>query len=285
METGQDRTPVGSVPAAGGRFQWRSLALWLPACLILGVPVAWAAVVAQGYFAPVVLFPLLVGVGLGALVVGLIRLGHVGNRPTVLMGTLLAVLVTVAGQHYVTYLTVCRWPRQEVKTRRHAGRELSELVDVRIPSFGEFMRREAARGRPPLTDYVARRTVAPTTWALWAVDGLLVLLATLAMVVPAVRLPFCNRCRSWYRVIRSGRIDAETAGRLSELADVHGECPPNSARYRLLACNGGCGPTDFQLCWRRPRGPALSARAWLDDECRDRMIRLLDEAKAVESGQ
>ncbi len=288
METGQDRTRESSGPVGGGRLAWRKFALWLPGCLVLGVPVAWAAVVAQqynapGYFAPVIIFPLLVGVGLGALLVGLMRLGQVGNRPTVLLGTLLAVTVTVVGQHYVSYLMAYRWPWREITAQTARGQDLSELAELWIPSFPEFMRLQAACGRPPLTDWVAGSAIAPATWALWCIDGMLALLATLAMVVPATRMPFCDRCGSWYRVTRSGRIDAGAAGRLAELADARPQRPPISARYRLLDCKGGCGPTDFQLNWRQARGTAFSVRAWLDAERRDRIVRALDEGKAGDS--
>ena len=285
MKTSREAALDGSGPVGGGRFAWRSCALWLPACVILGVGVAWTAVVAQGYFAPFIIFPLLVGVGLGALIVGLMRFGQVGNRFTVLLGTLLAMAVTIVGQHYISYLMAYRWPWQEVTTRQHPGQDLSGLANVWIPSFPEFMRGQAARGRPPLTDYVGPAAVVSVTWALWAVDGLLVMAAALAMVVPAVRQPYCNRCRSWYRVIRSGRIDALTTTRLAELAHICLDEQPSSTRYRLLNCQEGCGATGFALFWQEPRGPAFSAQTWLDAECRDRMVQVLDEASEEESRQ
>lgn len=285
METGGEATRDGSGPAGGGRFAGRSCALWLPVCLVLGVCVGWAAVVAEGYFAPLILFPLLVGVALGAMIVGLMRIGQVGNRPTVLLGTFLAVTVTIAGQHYVSYLMAYRWPWREVATQRRPGQDLSELAKAWIPSFPEFMRRQATHGRPPLTDRVAPAAVARVTWALWAVDGLLVLAAALAMVIPAVQLSYCNRCGSWYRITRSGRIDARTTTRLAKLADFRLDEPPTSARYRLLDCQEGCGPTGFELFWQESRGPAPSARAWLGAECRDRMSNVLDEANEEESTQ
>ena len=90
MGTGQEAVRDGSCPLGGGRFVWRGFVLWVPACFVLGILVAWAAVAAEEKFAPLIVFPLLVGVGLGALSVGLLRLGQVGNRPTVLLGTVLA---------------------------------------------------------------------------------------------------------------------------------------------------------------------------------------------------
>jgi hypothetical protein len=281
MDTGRDATRDGSGPVGGARFAWRSFALWLPACLALGVSVAWAAVVAQDYFAPLIIFPLLVGVGLGAILVGLMRLGQVGNRPTVLLGAALAVAASVLGQHYIQYWSECRRVERQVDQFRPVPLEYSQLFRDYGPkppaNFVAYLRAQAAIGRDmKIHGYVARGRVA---WLSWAIDGLLVLLATLAMVVPAMRLPFCNHCRSWHRVTRSGRIDAWMAGRLAELIDLRAVGPLTSARYRLLNCIGGCGPTGFELSWQQSRGSAFSVQAWLDAECRDQITRVLDEAK------
>lgn len=287
MDPVQKKTsPDPPAPTEVARFAWVPFALWLPTCLAIGVAVAWAADVAQSdlKFAPVVIFPLLLGGGLGAIAVGLMRLGQVGNRTTILLGTLLAVSVAVAAQHYAAYLTACRWRGQKITAEQLPGQDLSVLAKVSTPSFAEFMRRQADRGRPPLTDRLAPAAVAPVTWASWGVDGLLVLAGALAMVVPAMRLPFCNRCRSWYRIAQSGRIDGQTARRLAETVGVCPEDRPSSARYRLLSCNGGCGPTSFELSWQRRRGPGFSIQAWLDAEQRDRVTRALDTAKQKAAG-
>lgn len=243
--------------------------------------VGWVAVVAQTYFAPLVIFPLLVGIGLGAMMVGLMRFGQVGNRPTIVLGAVAAALVTVASQHYFAYLRVYDRPRHQIKTRRATEQQLSESTKWWIPSFAEFMRGQAARGRPLPLGYVAEGWAA---WTTWAVEGLLVLAAAQAMVIPAMRQPYCNRCRSWYRVIRSGRIDVSTARRLAELAEVAAAERPLAARYRLLSCNGGCGLTCFDLSWDESPGGTSSGRAWLDTDCRNRVSQVLDEVRADDCG-
>lgn len=287
METGRKADRDGSGPIGGGRFAWRSCALWLPACLALGGSLAWAAVVAQGYFAPFIIFPLLVGVGLGAITVGLMRLGQVGNRPTVLLGAVLAVAVTVAGQHYIRYRAERERVGPQADNLRRAQLAFPKLTQGYEPkppaSLADYLQAQARIGRDMnISGYVARGWVA---WLSWAVDGLLVLAAALAMVVPAVRMPFCSRCRTWYRVIRSGRIDARTAGRLAELAEVRPGGQPTSARYRLLNCHAACGPTGFQLSWQESGGSTFSVQAWLDAECRDRVMKVLDEARVGNSRQ
>jgi len=156
--------------------------------------------------------------------------------------------------------------------------KLTQRYEPKPPaSLADYLQAQAQVGRDMnIHGYVARGWVA---WLSWAVDGLLVLAAALAMVVPAVRMPYCSRCQTWYRVIRSGRIDARTAGRLVELAEVRPGGQPTSARYRLLNCHAGCGPTGFQLSWQESGGSTFSVQAWLDAECRDRVMKLLDEAR------
>jgi hypothetical protein len=278
---------LGSGLAGRRQFSWPRLALWLPTCLVLAVLLAWAAVVGQSYIAPLLLYPLLVGVGLGAVLVVVMRLGQVGNWATVLLGTILAAGVTVVGQHYIAYATAYRGMAEKAAMQQPFAEGFSDLVWDWRPSFAEFMRRQASRGRTLADGYVARGWLA---WLSWAVDGLLLLGATLAIVVPAARLPYCDRCRSWYRVTRSGRIEVPAARRLAEVAGMAtaagtAASAATAARYRLHNCLGGCGPTQLQLSWdRSPRG-TLVLRRWLDTERRAEIVRILDGEEAVDGGR
>ena len=290
MDAGQDATRACSGPVGGGRFAWRGFILWLPACLALGVPLAWAAVLVQDYyhFAPLIIFPLLVGAGLGALAVALMRAAQVGNRPTVLSGVLLAVAVSVVGQHYLGYRAECKRVERQIDELRRAGAAFPKLVAGHEPkppaTFVAYMQTQARMGREmQIGGYVARGWVA---WLSWVADGLLVLVATLAMVIPAVKLPFCNCCGSWYRVIRSGRVDGQTAARLARLVGARTDGSlQGSARYRVLDCNGGCGPASFELSWQERRRPAFSVQAWLDAKNHDQVTRVLREGTARTSEQ
>ena len=58
---------------AGPRFRPLAFLGWLAAAAGVGAVAAWLAVGAQFYFAPLLLFPILVGTGLGAASVGLMR--------------------------------------------------------------------------------------------------------------------------------------------------------------------------------------------------------------------
>jgi len=278
VQRATNRDRLGS--AGGGRFVWTRLVLWLPACLALGALTGRVAVVAQSYGQPFLLFPLLMGVGLGAMTVALMRIGQVGNRPTVLLGTVLAASLGIVTQHYFSYLAVREAYSSDAATLEMAKRTFPDDVTGRIPqppaTFLDFLHADARKGRPLPGGYIAREGVA---WATWAVDGLLVLLSALAMVIPALRQPYCNRCRSWYRVSRSGRIDVPTARRLAEIAEIPPAENPTAARYRLLNCNAACGRTGFELSWDESPGGTRSSRCWLDADRRSRITQVLDGVK------
>jgi hypothetical protein len=262
MEIRQAPLPAKPIPTDGGDFSWFKLVLWLLTAGLVGLAAAWVAEIGQAYFAPLLLFPLLVGVAVGAVMVGLMRIGQVGHRPTIVLGTVLAVTVTVAGQHYLGYLAANHWPSAELRAMR---------------PFGEFLQQQADRGRPLLGDLVVHGTLA---WVTWAVDGLLVLAAALVMLGPVIRQPYCNRCRSWYRTIRAGRVDVSTAQQIAEVTSLPVADRPKRARYRLACCNAGCGQTRLELSWEAVEGRIVTVRALLDHDLRNRVNQLLDEAAA-----
>ncbi|NUQ66653.1 MAG: hypothetical protein HUU20_29675 [Pirellulales bacterium] len=268
-------------PPAAPALQWTRLVVWLPACAVLGGVVAWGAVIGADYFAPIILFPLLVGVALGALTVGMIRVGQVGNRPTIIAGLVLAITVAAAGQHYVAYWSQVRQMREEAKTFRRAQALFPELTQGRLPvppsDFVEYLRWQAARGRElNLGGYVAR---GPIAWLTWIVDALLLAVAAVAMVVPAIRQPYCGRCRSWYRTTRSGRLPSGAGQALASLAGVEMPEEPAWVRYRLIHCESACGPTGLLLFWENSRGDPAEGKTWLSPQVRDRVTRFLDQSR------
>ncbi len=124
------------------------------------------------------------------------------------------------------------------------------------------------------------------------------LLAAVTVTIPAVRAPYCNRCGSWFRTVRNGKIDLPTSRRLAELLGVEQpgrvalasrQCPAEtparrqchppvrSSRYRLSACRGDCGPTRCELSWERSGGGVDLARVWLDGKQRSEVVSILDE--------
>ena len=260
---------------AGGRFAWPVFLVWLPATAGLGVVAASAAVEGQSYFAPLLLFPILVGIGLGATIVGLLRWLQMGNRPTVVLGTLLAVAVAVVGQHYFHYRHLLSVSQQQIDAMQHvAGAAVARELVAPPSSFVDYMRQQAEHGRPLTRRHVLTGWAA---WLSWSVDGLLTLAAALGMVLPAMWQPYCNTCRSWYRTIRAGRVPLAVAQRLADVASATIANPAPWIRYRLACCQGGCSPTRLELFWEAPhRRGHFAIEAWLDTEHRNQAMQALD---------
>ncbi len=259
------------------RFRLDRLLWWLPVCLIHGGLVAWAATLVERFSAPVVLFSLLVGVVLGGALVGMIRVLQIGNRPTILLGTVVAALIAVVGQHYLSYRTARRAALEDRRGYQSAQLAFrgSELAQRPVPpeGFFPFLRWRAARGFG-LLGFKAEDWVV---WLLWAGDGALVLAAALAVVSPAINRPFCDRCGSWFRTTRRAALDPGTAQELAGLAETELPERLTSARYRLFACQGGCGPTGLELHWVGPKGDTSSVTVWLDPSQRNQIVQALDQ--------
>ncbi len=119
-------------------------------------------------------------------------------------------------------------------------------------------------------------------WLSWAVDTLLVVAAAVAVTLPALRAPYCNRCGTWYRTIRNGKIGVSTGRRLAELLRVEEIGNPRSFRYRLSACQGGCGPTRCELSWEEAGGALNLVQIWLDATGRNQVAAILDGIGAGE---
>ncbi len=232
-----------SHPRLVGRFVASQALLWMLAAPILGAVVARLALWMQNFRAPLVIFPLLVGCGLGLLLVGVMRLVQVGHRATIWNGMILAAAVAVAGQHYISFLDY-KAALIAQKPQDLAADDLREAVEGSI-DFAWFMHRQAVVvGRPVSAEYRLRGAAA---WASWALDGLLTLLATGMILYLACRAPYCSVCRSWYRTTRAGPLTAERARRLAAAASLPIGEAVDKAHYRLSHCVGGCGPCRLQL--------------------------------------
>jgi len=283
MATGTQTVGGAASPDAGGRFLWRGPAVALLAGPLLGAIAAWGAHAAEPYFAPPVIFPLVVGLILGAMLVGLLRTVQLAHRPMIWTGVVLAAVVAVAGQHYLAYRAARAAALRDAEKYQEALRAFPEQVQGRLPRAPrnplDYLEREALRGRPLFGQYRARGWLA---WLSWGVDGLLLLAAAVLVVLPAAGQPYCNRCMSWYCTTRSGRLDGLCARRLAEAAGAEGPAQAEdvrSARYRLLSCRSGCGPTGFELVWEDRGHNASLVRGWLDAETRDRVTSILEDDK------
>lgn len=281
MRIPREQSAEQSGPSGGGPFSWRGLAIWLPCALILGTLTASVAVDAQFYFAPLVIFPFMVGVGLGGLLIGLMRIGQVGHRPTIIFGAILAVSIAVVGQHFICYLSARDSELKQSPLLDKARQAFPELAarHLQTPpaSFLEYMCRQADRGRPLLFGYSARGWIA---WISWGIDGLLVLTGTGVVLIPAVLLPFCGRCQTWYRSIRGIRISVTAIKQIGQIVGVEPIEHLKSARCRLICCHSGCGPTGCELYWEDTAGDTFFSRVWIDADKRNLVMEALDEATA-----
>lgn len=279
MESPKTIVASAQAPVEGGRFAWQSFLLAIVVAPLFGLIWAWLAVGVQSYFAPLFLLPLLVGAFAGLSIVGVVRFAQVGHRPTILLAAVLAATVAATAQHGFGYLNTYYWACPSTGPDSPAGLDITALLREMRPSFGEYMAAQARHGRPLPMGHTAQGWFA---WLTWAIDLLLVIVGAVAVTIPAMRVPYCNRCRTWYRTIRSGKIDQPTALRLAELVGVDEVDHPKSPRYRLSACEGGCGPTRCELSWEEPDGAILLVRVWLDPARRNQVATILDGLETQE---
>lgn len=284
----RDQPELPPIPAGG--FSPGKFCLSLAVGPLVGLLWAWVAQETQSY-APFVLFPILVGILVGLTIVGTARFAQLGHHPTIVLSVLLAAVVAAAGQHYISYIVyVARYSSAKAgenaditlsfntgvsATANGSSRQdMSALARKLAPSFGEYLVAQANRGRPVVGHYAAKGWAA---WFTWAVDAILTLAAAVAVTIPMFRVPFCNRCRTWYRTVRNGRIDVLTAQRLAESCGIEETVRLRSPRYRLSCCHTGCGPTFCELSWEEPDGAVALVRLWLDAERRNEVTAILDE--------
>lgn len=267
------------------RFSLLTLLIGPIVCAAIGALIGGAAAVLQIdlRFAPVLLFPVLIGGVLGMLLAGLMRYFQVAHTATVLLCLAAAGCAVVGSQHYVSFWRICD-ERAEQKRIEQKAREAFPDLNHRLPAaedtpdnFPDFLRGEARRGRAMFYGWTAR---GPWAWASWALDGLIVLGVAAAVVLPALRLPYCSSCNTWYRPTRTGRLAIANAQRLAECAGVEIPERVRSVRYRFLTCASGCGPTGLELLAKVRAGGLFSVRVWLDGETRNRATQIVDEILA-----
>lgn len=248
------------------RFRWRPLLLWLPGCLIVAGLVAKVAVMALPYAAPLILFPALVGLALGLLLTAIVRLAHLGHRPTVLAGAVVAVVAAVWAQHYLCYRAELARRQQAFATHPEAA---LAFADDSPKTLIDYLRKRAAAGRPLFGQ-------GATVWLSWGLDAAIVMAATLIPVIVALKSPYCDRCRSWYRMTRAGALGDGDARRLLKLVGLRVPAGFRATAFRIQGCAAGCGPTLLEVFGQRPHGRSGSYHVWLDRALRDQVTHLLD---------
>ena len=153
--------------------------IWLPVSILSGLAVGWIATQVSMRFAPLVIFPLIVGFVLGACLVGMTQLLQTSHRATVFSAALFSALITVGSQHYFSYLDANRRMEESQSTQK-AQAAFAEIMRDRLPDGPlNYLRRQATLGRPMPFGWVAR---GPMAWLSWLVDGLLLIAGTMTVV-------------------------------------------------------------------------------------------------------
>ena len=276
MSEPQAEQEVSSNVPPRAQFRPGSLALWLPLCVVHGTATAWLAYGVQKHFAPLGLFPVLVGLGIGVTLAGLMRVVQVANTRTILLGAVVASSLAVVGQHYFSYREQRETAIRQAAQFRLAAQAHPGLVQGTPPQpasgLFEYLRWQALRGRPIWGDVIARGGMA---WASWAVDGILILVAALFVITPASLQPYCNQCRTWFSTVRRGRLEpsvVETVTRTLGTEASEGIC---EGAYRIVHCQGGCGVAGFEICWELTDGSRESKRIWVSREDRANLEKLI----------
>jgi hypothetical protein len=158
----------------------------------------------------------------------------------------------------------------------------AQLPAAAPKNFGDFLQQQAGRGRSIFNRIELHDG---GVWALWAVEGLLTMAASLAVVIPAMRLPFCARCRSWYRATRSARFSAKAIQRIAQVLDVDTTDRIRSGRCRLLNCSSGCSTTGCELSWEDLDGTLFFAQVWIDTAARNAVVQVFDEELCEEGNE
>lgn len=272
MNESQEEQQVSAGAPPRARFRLWHLAFWLPLCLVHGTAVAWLAYGLQKHYAPLVLFPILVGVGLGVTLAGLMRLVQVANRSTIVLGTVVACAAAVIGQHYFSYREQRETAMRQAAQFRMAAQAHPDLIQGSPPQpasgLVEYLRWQAVRGRPIVGKKIARGGLA---WASWALDAALIFVSTLLVILPALRQPYCNQCRTWFTTVRRGKLSVPAAEETATLLGMEFPESVAGANYRIVHCQNGCGVAGFEICWELSDGGTKMKRVWVSPEDRTKL--------------
>lgn len=242
--------PLLAPPPEPPRFHGARCTAYACLALLAAAGVAWVAARAERVAAPLVVFPVALGLVLGGLLSLAAWLCRAPHYRAAVGIAVFAGLLTAVAHHAWSYREAKVRARHmqimvEAEAARQAGPKgqaavlgVGELLVEQPKNLWEFLQSEARRGRP-LWGWRARGVWA---WLWWGIDALLVAAAAGWGVSRFATLPFCDRCGSWYRTVRAGQLaPAAQAGIVARLGlDPMGFA--GSARVRIMSCMGGCGP-------------------------------------------
>jgi hypothetical protein len=244
------------------------LVAWLAAGLALAIALAWLSIRLQvAGFAPVGLFSILLGAALGGGLVLLLRWLAIGHRKSILAGTIVLAIATSLGQFWFAY-------------RDHVAQSAATLRNN--PKAALFRGEDEAGFFPSFAKWLSAKAAHRANVAWWTADAVAVAVAATGLVWLAVGTPYCNRCRGWYRMTRSGHIPRATAGGLAAGIDLLRPDSAEAVQYRLATCPAACGPARIELSWKVAGRDARAVR-WLDPTARTALEAELARAAAATS--
>jgi hypothetical protein len=264
--------PAPSTDRPAHHWRVTELLAWLALMAIWTAAWSWVSVLVAEYRSPPLLFPILSGIvfGLGGIVA--MRITGLASRRWLVAGTAVFAMALVVGHHYVGY----RLARLATERQQQHLEFLAAFPSLEL-NFARFLRAEALQGRP----WFWLTLHGPWAWASWGADGLLELAAATIVVSIAARQAFCSQCRTWYRTIRSGSVDAAATAALAEVCGS--PAPSGGVDYRIAQCRTGCGQPRLELIDLGTGQPI--AWAWLDREQAERVRSILDPAPPGGAGE
>jgi hypothetical protein len=256
-------------------LRWGRLVAFVGSGLVAAAAVAGVATLMGMFWAPSLLFPLIVGALLGLALGTLVRFFDFAHRPAVVVVATLLTMGLMVGQHYAHYV---RWKNQQAEQRAawannpqmlEAAMAFPELATT-DKGFGQFLQRTARQGRP----WCGMVLKDGSVWASWIADGILTLAAALAILRGVFQGEWCPRCESFYRLARRKIVGIEVAVKIATLCGI---TPMESQRAACIfhACAEGCVPSSLKIYWLdRQRIDT----AWLDEPTRRQVDQWLSEA-------
>lgn len=142
----------------------RTFLIWLVPAIVVAVAVARVSVWIQPHFSPLVLFPVLVGAALGAILCGLLQVAQLNHAWLAVAGTVLVAFIAAMAEHGFFYLD---YQSAHIRKALQAGLPLEELSEA---TFVEYMRAQAAADRmqiPLWLGNAALMALAATGMVIW----------------------------------------------------------------------------------------------------------------------
>ena len=214
---------------------------WFAAAAVIAVGLGLASALLQQYFAPLGLYPVLLGLALGAGLASALRPTQFGSRRWAMAGAVAAAAVLMIAQFYGSY----RLYVAAVQAKAPAGVGQLPLERLQPPdNLLAYLRQQARYGRPLVAGITARGGWA---WATWIADWALAAAAAAVVVRQGFRRPWCDKCHKWYRAVGEGQLSPKAASQVGKLADV--ALPRAGGRYRVWTCPTAGHGTALEIAW------------------------------------